>query len=748
VLNQNNSSSSDSYAKTAVEQILEGYNADPRIYSILFRDGIKRFTHVQQFAIISGLFEGKNLIICAATSAGKTLVGELACINAILGKKRRCLYMVPLKSLANEKWHSFQRRWIELGVEVAMSTGDMDLLDRQAEEEKLKTTDLLITTYERADSILRSYPEWYTNVEVIVIDEIHNIGIERRGARLEGLLLRLIEHFPHIQLIGLSATIDNPEELAEWLQAELIEHTHRPVPLEYQIELVSSRNRRIKEIVNNTLRDRGSILIFIPTRWEAEQLARDIDEYLRDHELLYLINGRELRALVNDLHDQIGTQFDKRLFYSIPHGVAFHHAGLSRIMREFIESLFRQGLVKIIVCTPTLSSGVNLPAKVVVIKDVGLTRGYLKLDPNSLHQMCGRAGRPQFDTKGIAIILAQERGEKSEILLTYFQGHSLTPQYAPVESQFIEVEPFLEQILLWIYESPVGLHERDLQEFVLKTYWYFFHRRRSPDITVDHLIRIGYYSLENLLIRHSTPSTIEQARAIPDSAVNIRLMQPFKLEGIINDRTWIKACFSQEHPDCGCTEFDSRHAHEAKLCRHLVKLAQVAYKHHPSYTREILFHSLQEDHLIDRLLKYRMIKIVNSRFCITEFGRLTVILYLQPKTAFWIRQHLPSIQTREKFYRSLLYAYNLERYLRNRGQFHQVLVHLLEDEYEDFNYHMGKLGEEYRISPGDMEEFIETLRWMIYSFHSLAEQAGANTVLHFTEVALDRLSMNLGDASD
>lgn len=739
---------------TYLNQLLTARDVDRSIYPILERCGIRRPTEVQKFSIFGGLFEGENLLVSAATSAGKTLVGELACVNTILHQKKRCLYLVPLKSLANEKYRSFQARWDELGITVEMSTGDMNLLDRAAEEEKLKTTDLLITTYERADSILRSSPEWFREVQVVVVDEVHNIQSDSRGARLEGLLLRLRFHFPSIQFIYLSATIGNPEELAEWVGARLIQHDHRPVPLEYQVVLTPNRTEQIKRIVQQTLLQRGSVLIFAPTRFEAEQLCSEVSKYLRDQELLYLIEGRQLRATVNQLHEEIGNRLDRRLFFSIPSGVSFHHAGLSRQMRELVEGLFREGLVKVIAATPTLSSGVNLPAKVVVIKDVGLAGSFRTLGLNELHQMCGRAGRPGYDDKGFAIVLAQHPGEKEEVRLLYFQAApepaQLIPKYDPIESQFMDPENLLEQFLIWIAESPGGVKELELGDLTYRTFWYASTRKRHPDLNIDHLVRIGYYSLENLLIRRSTPEAIQGARTIPDDAVSIRLMHPHKLEAIVQDRFYLKVYFSQERPDCACGAFDVKNSRNAPLCRHLVKLAQIAYPLNPSYTKNIVLASLHEENIVDRLLQYRMIKILNRKLQITEFGRQTVLLYLRPSTAFWIRRQLPRIDSQQKLYHALLYAYDLERKFRLKPQHSEIIKRIFEDDlYKDLEYQIDKLTNEFRIHPGDMEEFVETLRWIIHCFHTLAEMDQSRQVLEWTAPMIEHLTiMDKKDAEE
>lgn len=720
-------------------QIMANYGANPQIYQQLRQFGFKEFTIVQYFSVIYKLFQGEHMLVCAPTASGKTLVGEMACLHAILTEKKRCIYLVPLKSLASEKYQNFRRRWGKLGVQVEMSTGDMTLLDREAEEEKLKTANLLIATYERADSILRSHLDWFGGAQVVVVDEVHNVGSAGRGARLEGLIIRLREYHPHLQFIYLSATIGNPGDLADWLKCKLVKHDFRPVPLKYQIRLQANRTEAIKKLVQSTLQQRGSILIFTPTRYEAERLCTDLSFFIKEKALEYLFNTRELRAHVYNLRDEIGGRLDKRLFFSIQRGIAFHHAGLSRVLRGFIERLFRQGLIKVITCTPTLSSGVNLPAKTVVIKDVGLTGAYRTLRVNELHQMCGRAGRPGYDEQGDAIILATQAGEKAEIEVIFFRSKSLIPKFALVESQFMDQANLLEQYLVRIAESPNGIRESELRQLTFQTYWYVTNKRNHPDTTIEHLTRLGHYSLENVLIRHSSRKTLQEARAIPNEAVTIRRMDVGKLEGIVSDRFFIKCSFSKDHPDCACGLFDSKHRYTAPLCRHLVKLARVAYERHPAYVKDMVLSALHEERLVDKLLRFKMVKIRNGRLHATKFGLQAVLLYLRPQTAYWIRQQLPRIWTVEKFYHDLLYAYNMERSYRVKPQYQQVLKHLLEDEYADFDYHVEKLAGEYKIPPGDMEEFVETLRWMIHCFHTLAELDQAGAVLNFTEPAVTRL---------
>ncbi|MHA1278382.1 MAG: DEAD/DEAH box helicase [Candidatus Helarchaeota archaeon] len=741
--------------------LLRNFKAHPLLSKRLIDLNIQKLNDIQYFSILLKLFEGTNLLVSAPTSSGKTLIGEMACINTILKKRGRCLYLVPLKSLANELLADFREHWQSLGVSIEMSTGDMSRVNPEKEKMKLATVDLLITTYERADSILRSYPDWFKQAQVIIIDEIHTIGSGLRGARLEGLLTRLkyfSEHknlgFPKFQFIGLSATIGNPHELAQWLDCELIEHTHRPVPLQYQILMHPSRDEKIKEIVRATLLQDGSILIFTPTRYEAEQLCRQLSYFIKEQDLSYQINARELRGAIYDFRERFREQMDQRLFFSMQNGVAFHHAGVASVTKKFIEDTFRQGLIKIITCTPTLSAGVNLPAKVVVIKDVGLLRSHLLIDPNRFHQMCGRAGRPRYDTEGKAIILSTNPGEQNSIQLLYFHPHSNRPKYRPLNSQFMEYENLLEQLLIWIAERTrrilknndgvekrieQGMKESELQEIVFQTFWYNTLYRQNPDLSLKYMIQIGYYSLENLLLRHSSPKIMREAEQISEKQVNIRQMDTHCLEALIYDHILLKVAFLRDFPSCPCGQFDFHNRYTAPLCRHLVKLAQIAYRQNPSYTKNILLSALHEVQLIDQLLAYRMIQIRNGKLQITDFGYKTFILYLTPKTAYWIRKQLPRIKAHEKFHYALMYVYDLERKNRAKPAYEAALQRLLDENYSDLQFHMQEICRDLEIYPGDMEEFVETIRWIVHCFLTLASLEDIQPVRKYAEEAYQKL---------
>ncbi|MBI3051963.1 DEAD/DEAH box helicase [Candidatus Woesearchaeota archaeon] len=192
---------------------------------------ISELRPAQEKAIKAGLLEGNNILVCTPTSSGKTLIAELAMVTEILRSKAKAIYIVPLKALANEKYNDFRKRYGGF-LKVALSIGDLD-----ASDSYLIDYDIIITVSEKLDSLIRHYSPWISMVRVVVIDEIHLLNDSDRGPTLEILITILRQLLKDVQIVALSATIGNPDELAEWLGAVLVQDSWRPVPLKKGVYL-------------------------------------------------------------------------------------------------------------------------------------------------------------------------------------------------------------------------------------------------------------------------------------------------------------------------------------------------------------------------------------------------------------------------------------------------------------------------------------------------------------------------------
>lgn len=197
-----------------------------KIYSVIEKRGFEELRPCQTKSINKGLFEDKNLLVCTPTASGKTLVAELAILNAIFHDKGKAVYVVPLRALASEKFKDF-KKYYEKFFKIAISSGDIDSSDSY-----LGKYDLIITTSEKLDSLIRHRSNWLSQVKVLIIDEIHLLNDSHRGPTLEVIITILRSLISELQIIGLSATIGNPEELADWMDAELVIDKWRPVRLD------------------------------------------------------------------------------------------------------------------------------------------------------------------------------------------------------------------------------------------------------------------------------------------------------------------------------------------------------------------------------------------------------------------------------------------------------------------------------------------------------------------------------------
>lgn len=201
-----------------------------KIYKELKKRNFTELRPAQHKAISKGLFQDKNLLICTPTASGKTLVAELAFLNAIYHDNGKAVYVVPLKALASEKYKTFKKDYPDL--KIGLSSGDID-----SDDSYLRNSDLIITTSEKFDSLIRHRAPWINEVKVLVIDEIHLMNDPGRGPTLEIVITLMRKLIKKLQIVGLSATVGNPEEMADWLDAKLILDTWRPVKLKKGVYL-------------------------------------------------------------------------------------------------------------------------------------------------------------------------------------------------------------------------------------------------------------------------------------------------------------------------------------------------------------------------------------------------------------------------------------------------------------------------------------------------------------------------------
>ncbi|MEM5799235.1 MAG: DEAD/DEAH box helicase [Candidatus Aenigmatarchaeota archaeon] len=463
------------------------------IKKVLEKYKFQKLNPVQEQAIKKGLFE-KNLIVAAPTASGKTLCAALAGLNCFYNKKMKMIYLCPLVALAQEHYENFKERFESFGLKIALSVGDLDSSDPW-----LRDYDWIICSNEKADSLIRHGADWIIDVGLIVVDEIHMLTDSSRGPTLEILLTRLRKILPNVQILGLSATISNVKEIAEWLDAEIVESNWRPVKLyegvsfDSTIEFFEKRKYELDKslwhelsIVKNSLEMNKQILFFVASRRNAESLAEKLSSETRRY--LSFAEISELRKISNDVLNvlDVPTKQCKRLAKCIENGVAFHHAGLIGKQKKLIEDYFRNGLIKVIVATPTLAQGVNLPSHRVVIRDVkrfyaGLGSRYIPVF--EYKQMAGRAGRPDFNSEGEAILIAKNEDEAFELVERYINGES-----EQIQSK-LALEPVLRMHVLALISSGFASNIDQLYNFFRNTFYaYQYGDIAGLDVRIERIL--------------------------------------------------------------------------------------------------------------------------------------------------------------------------------------------------------------------------------------------------------------------
>lgn len=444
----------------------------------LREEKISKLYPPQTDVIKKGLFKEKNLILSIPTAGGKTLIATMALLHKLLEKKQhKIVYIAPLVALASEKYNYF-KQFLDKEFKVAISVGDLDSSDPW-----LADYDVICATTEKLDSLLRHSAPWINKIGLIIVDEIHLLNDTSRGPTLEVLLTKLMHIVPRAQILGLSATISNADDLAKWLGSNLVLSDFRPVKLYEGVCFDSAIQFEDKDgytlndsedtenaIAENTLSLNKQALMFTSTRKNAESLAERLCKTVK------FKLGREERVRLETLSKDIErvleypTQQCRKIAKCIGSGVAFHHAGLLGEQKRRIEENFRNGLIKIIVATPTLAMGVNLPAFRVVIRDSKRyypRMGAIHISVLEYKQFIGRAGRPQYDEFGESILLAKSSGEARELVEKFVYGkpEKITSKLA--------VEPILRMHTLALIASEFCSSEESLMEFFRKTFYAF-----------------------------------------------------------------------------------------------------------------------------------------------------------------------------------------------------------------------------------------------------------------------------------
>ncbi|XP_021733961.1 DExH-box ATP-dependent RNA helicase DExH14-like isoform X1 [Chenopodium quinoa] len=364
-----------------------------------------------------------NVLLGAPTGSGKTISAELAMFHLFNSQPdMKVIYIAPLKALVRERMKDWKRRLVtQLGKKMVEMTGDFtpDLM-------ALLSADIIISTPEKWDGISRN---WHTRsyvkkVGLMILDEIHLLGADR-GPILEVIVSRMryisSQTERSVRFVGLSTALANAGNLADWLGVGEVglynfKPSVRPVPLEVHIQgypgkfycpRMNSMNKPAYAAICSHSPTKP-VLIFVSSRRQTRLTALDLIQYAASDE-----HPRKFLNIPEDALQMILSQIsDQNLRHTLQFGIGLHHAGLNDKDRSVVEELFGNNKIQVLVSTSTLAWGVNLPAHLVIIKGTefydGKSKRYVDFPITDILQMMGRAGRPQYDQHGKAVILVHE----------------------------------------------------------------------------------------------------------------------------------------------------------------------------------------------------------------------------------------------------------------------------------------------------------------------------------------------------
>ncbi|XP_041527547.1 helicase POLQ-like isoform X1 [Microtus oregoni] len=493
--------------------------------------GIKKLYDWQHTCLtLSSVQKRKNLIYSLPTSGGKTLVAEILMLQELLCRQKDVLMILPYVAIVQEKIASLSSFGVELGFFVEEYAGSKGKFPPTKRREKRS---LYIATIEKGHSLVNALIETgrISSLGLVVIDELHMIGEGSRGAILEMTLAKVLYTSKTTQIIGMSATLNNVQDLQEFLKAEYYTSQFRPVELKeylkvndtiYEVDSRAENGMTFSRLLNYKYSDalkkmdpdhlvalvtevipNYSCLVFCPSKKNCENVAEMLCKFLSKDFLNH--REKEKSEVIKNLRDMGNGKVCPVLKRTVPFGVAYHHSGLTSDERKLLEEAYSTGVLCLLTCTSTLAAGVNLPARRVILRAPYVAREFLRR--NQYKQMIGRAGRAGIDTVGESILLLQEKDKQQ--VLELING--------PLENCYShlveELTRGIQTLFLSLISLKIATSLGDLYQFMNSTFFgvqqkILLKEKSLWEITVESLS----YLTEKGLLRRDSCGASEEAQ--------------------------------------------------------------------------------------------------------------------------------------------------------------------------------------------------------------------------------------------
>ena len=544
---------------------INGSGIEPWLIDHLRAWGINTLTDIQVRALHEGIADGCSMIVSAPTSSGKTLIGEIAVLTA-LRQGIRAIYLVSHKALADQKYLDFVSRFGEKAKEpiasVGLNTGDRAEGDIDAQ--------LLVATYEKALGLLIAGQLRATDA-LVIADELQILGEPGRGPEIEALCAVLRQREVR-QFVALTATVENPEDLAGWMNCSLVQSTHRDIPLHQEIwyqgrvyrttfgqddgneiDLGFTPSNNLLEVVAQLIEiGRNPVLVFTESRREAATYAASFGE------------NRQRVAHGIEMADQLElfsepTESSQQLKANAERCVAFHTADLSPQERQVIEEGFSGARFEVCFATSTLAAGVNFPFQTIVFPKLTFQwgdRAGSNLPRSDYRNMSGRAGRLGMHNEGYAVLLPRNQVELEHA------KRLVSPENDRITSKLVSLS--LRKSILMLVSAQLASDLDEVMDFFHNTlYWYQILDRNPEKLdslrtksndAIQWLVDHGLLQQEN----HGVQITpfghgVAMSGLLPETAVQLaNLLREYgpQLEEAFDD--WVNGLL---YAVCACNEF-------------------------------------------------------------------------------------------------------------------------------------------------------------------------------------------------
>lgn len=368
-----------------------------------YLDRFDRLNPLQSKAVPVVLSTSGHVMVVAPTSSGKTLIGEVAALRSIVTDGKPAVWLLPARALAAEV-AEIARRWNAHGIRTIELTGETNM-----SSDAVKQAQLWVATTEKFEALYRraSLKDVIGRIGCLIIDEVHLVGDPTRGATLESMIARLRVAEGRTRIVALSATVSNADELAAWFHADLVRSSWRPTVLTTQLVPYDPPAHGKREQYESEKDD--TVIPLLRSLVGADLDARDVEADGGSSAVVFCgskaaVIRTAARAAAVRFH---GVELDTIVEECFRRGIGIHFRDAPRAGRAL--DAFRARDLRVLVATSGLSTGVNTPAKFVIIRDLEL--GMTPLEVSQAQQMFGRAGRAGQEPEGYGFMLVPRADE-------------------------------------------------------------------------------------------------------------------------------------------------------------------------------------------------------------------------------------------------------------------------------------------------------------------------------------------------